>query len=659
MLASQYSQRKVDELQKQHDLLSEKIKRLREALAVETSPARKFELEQQIQQAETERDEIETRIDELEQSFQIPINNVRSPSQTEPPSSQSSTSAGLSSLVQMGLSDQLNILLTINRVLLALCVMNFLILVFLLYLPIAEPLLVIIGMLVGLLTFLVPGIKRIHLKPWFKRLQTTVMMGAFILFIGAVNIYLLIGPSTDDLRIALLDGTDSTGKCGISCTVILEGENIIKLKLGQRLAVYGPQARLAGGKWSETPIAIVRVLGIEAQIAFAQVLLVHEAATTDSSKRLVAGLRVAAESEFSTDLLVPAFGDGYVYQEDTIYLRPGTIAQVEGCLVILKPQIRGQRVIDHLVTDTELQIITLGQEGIIAKTKLISGSSPVEGDIVQIKARGCLQLLPYEPEMILIPGNTFEMGSNYGKPNETPVTSVTIPDFYIAVTEVTNSQFRPFVEDNGYMTSAYWTSQDYAWREANGVTEPKYWNDPLYNGDQQPVIGVSWYEAMAYTRWLNLKTGKAYHLPTEAQWERVACGNPKHEYPWGDTWDGTLANFADHSLAEKWDFVTWADNSVQDGYAYTSPVGSYPEGATSEGILDIAGNVWEWTSSLYLPYPYKLNDGREDQNNKEGKRVTRGGGWGSEQIHLRCTYRGSENLDKRIYHLGFRLARDQ
>jgi hypothetical protein len=203
--------------------------------------------------------------------------------------------------------------------------------------------------------------------------------------VGAVDVYLFFHRGKDEFRIARIDG-DVAGLCGAYCTVTIEGQTISKLTPGQRLAVYGPHTRLIGGTWSETPIAIVRVLRVDEQTAFAQVLLVHEAADTDDSRRLKTGLRVSSKPEFVTDFLVPAFGDGYVHQDYTVHLRPGTVARVGDHSVTLKPQIRGQRIIDHLVGETKLQITALGQEGISAQTTLVSGLPPMEGDIVQLVA---------------------------------------------------------------------------------------------------------------------------------------------------------------------------------------------------------------------------------------------------------------------------------
>jgi formylglycine-generating enzyme required for sulfatase activity len=101
----------------------------------------------------------------------------------------------------------------------------------------------------------------------------------------------------------------------------------------------------------------------------------------------------------------------------------------------------------------------------------------------------------------------------------------------------------------------------------------------------------------------------------------------------------------------------WADTSYSDNYVYAAPVGSYPSGITPEGVLDLAGNVWEWTSSLYWAYPYQEKDGRENAQ-AIGNRSLRGGGWGSDAPLLRCTNRRGEKPELRFDHTGFRVVRD-
>jgi formylglycine-generating enzyme required for sulfatase activity/serine/threonine protein kinase len=261
---------------------------------------------------------------------------------------------------------------------------------------------------------------------------------------------------------------------------------------------------------------------------------------------------------------------------------------------------------------------------------------PLPGSIVTEIAPGMTM------EFVEVPAGPFLMGSNEDDPDadddEQPQHELTLPTYYIGKTEVTNAQFRPFVEGDGYTNPAYWSDDGWAWREENNRTQPRYWDDDRWNGDEQPVNGVTWYECMAYARWLSAQTGDDYRLPTEAEWEKAARGTEGLRYPWGNQEPtDELANFADAG-------------------GRTTPVGSYPAGASPYGALDMAGNVWEWTSSVYQDYPYDPDDGREDISNPSEKRFSvRGGGWDVQSRNLRASGRLSP-----VYHyyvVGCRLAR--
>jgi formylglycine-generating enzyme required for sulfatase activity len=205
---------------------------------------------------------------------------------------------------------------------------------------------------------------------------------------------------------------------------------------------------------------------------------------------------------------------------------------------------------------------------------------------------------------------------------------------------VTNAQFRPFVKGDGYTNRAYWSDDGWQWRTEYKRTQPRYWDDKKWNGDAQPVVSVSWYEAAAYCRWLSAQTGDNYRLPSEAEWEKAARGDDGRSYPWGNRApDETRANF---------------DRAV----GRTTPVGSYPAGASPYGVLDMAGNVWEWTRSKYRDYPYDPDDGREEGSNRSGARfVIRGGGWDYPSDLLRASFRFSLTPDVHGSSIGCRLAR--
>ena len=236
------------------------------------------------------------------------------------------------------------------------------------------------------------------------------------------------------------------------------------------------------------------------------------------------------------------------------------------------------------------------------------------------------------PALVEVPAGPFLMGSSdadtQADEDEKPQHTLELPTYWIGRTEVTNAQFRQFVEGDGYSNPVYWTEAGWAWRQENARTQPYYWDDLRWNGDDQPVVGVSWFEAVAYVRWLSAQTGIAFRLPTEAEWEKAARGTDGQTWPWGDPWAEGLAN------------------TSEAGLTTTTPVSQFPLGASPYGALDMAGNVYEWCATEWQkPYPYALEDEwaadyleRDDVN-----RVIRGGAWSSEQKFARGAFRRDDN----------------
>lgn len=260
--------------------------------------------------------------------------------------------------------------------------------------------------------------------------------------------------------------------------------------------------------------------------------------------------------------------------------------------------------------------------------------------------------LPFSlPTMVAVPGGLFTMGSSAtdptALPNEQEPHQLELDAYWIGKTEVTNAQFRPFVEGGGYDTERYWTRPGRGWRQTEERKQPKFWDDETLNGDNQPVVGVTLHEVQAYVQWLNEQAdGREYRLPTEAEWERVARGADSRIYPWGDTWEPSRAN------------------SVEAAQDATLPVGSYPNGASPDGLLDMAGNAWEWTCSLHEAYPYEPEE-RDNACNElsrlqqSGADFTiRGGGWLDNPDSLRAARRIGKSANYADRQLGFRLACD-
>ena len=267
-----------------------------------------------------------------------------------------------------------------------------------------------------------------------------------------------------------------------------------------------------------------------------------------------------------------------------------------------------------------------------------------------------IAVLPaWVPELVKVPAGLFLMGSTdqqvatavsqganadwvqYEKPQHT----LTLPDYWIGKTEVTNAQFRPFVEGDGYTNRAYWTEAGWAWRQENTITQPEYWNAPQWNGPDYPVVGVSWFEAVAYCRWLSKQTGLAFRLPSEAEWEKAARGSDGRIYPWGNTWDAKRTN------------------SSESGLNQTTPVGSYPIGASPYGALDMTGNVREWCATQWgKSYPYQLEDEWQTAYEEaDTTRMLRGGAYWSDSTSVRGAYRLNNSDDPRARaYRGLRVA---
>jgi formylglycine-generating enzyme required for sulfatase activity len=319
-----------------------------------------------------------------------------------------------------------------------------------------------------------------------------------------------------------------------------------------------------------------------------------------------------------------------------------------------------------------------------------------------VRERSGVQLIA--PPLVRVPGGIYSVGSSrwdrQAYDDERPRHRAHVAGFWIGRYPVTVGEYRCFVDAGGYTAERHWETEaarawlrgeeveggalerllevrqtlldsgrsleDWAkelswtpqtldtWRRLTAMSEeearealrpiyaersrrePAWWNDAAYTGANQPVVGVTWYEARAYCAWLAEVTGQACRLPTEAEWEVAVRGGGMRLYPWGHRFDASRAN------------------TVEGRVLSATPVGIYPQGVGPLGLWDGAGNVWEWTSSLYQPYPYRADDGREDPSTS-GLRVLRGGSWSDFRWNARCASRADDLPDDFYYSVGFRV----
>jgi formylglycine-generating enzyme required for sulfatase activity len=234
-------------------------------------------------------------------------------------------------------------------------------------------------------------------------------------------------------------------------------------------------------------------------------------------------------------------------------------------------------------------------------------------------------------ELVNIPAGEFLMGDDQDD-DAKPQHEIFLPDYQIGKYPVTNAEFKEFVRAGGYTQKRWWTKNGWARKEEGNWAQPKYWGDIRFDKPNQPVIGVSWYECLAYCYWRKAETNHHYRLPSEAEWEKAARGTDGRQYPWGNEFEPQRLN------SFKGDQIV----------SVSTQVGLYPTGMSPYGCVDMVGNVREWTSSLWgedwnkpeYKYFYDSIDGRENlEADNEVLRVLRGGSWVSDQDDTRCSYR--------------------
>lgn len=260
------------------------------------------------------------------------------------------------------------------------------------------------------------------------------------------------------------------------------------------------------------------------------------------------------------------------------------------------------------------------------------------------------------PAEVLVPGGPFTMGTStepWALDNERPAHHRLVPPFYIDTTPVTNADFQRFIADGGYEEQRWWAPAGWDMVRGNGLSAPLFWRreggqwlrrhfgtvEPV--PADEPVLHVSWYEADAYARWAGRR------LPTEEEWEKAARHDPASDrsmrYPWGDA-DPT----PEHA-------------NLGQRHLRPAPAGSYPAGESPLGVRQLIGDVWEWTSSDFLPYPgFAAFPYREYSDVFFGGdyKVLRGGAFSVDEVACRGTFRNWDHPVRRQIFSGFRTARD-
>jgi formylglycine-generating enzyme required for sulfatase activity len=227
------------------------------------------------------------------------------------------------------------------------------------------------------------------------------------------------------------------------------------------------------------------------------------------------------------------------------------------------------------------------------------------------------------PECRMIPAGVFLMGSESGQDCERPAHRVRVGEFAMAIYQIRNRDYAPFLE-------------------SMGRTPPRHWNDPDFNHPDQPVVAVCWFDAVEYCRWLSGMTGASYRLPTEAEWERAARGGREGlDYPWGSGAPETRIEYQ-----RRWGGEVRGPLPVGRGE---------PNGY---GLFDLCENVHEWCADWFEAGYYAVSPARNPQGPESGeRRASRGGSWRHHVKVSRCAARSSIPPQLEYADYGFRVAR--
>lgn len=305
-----------------------------------------------------------------------------------------------------------------------------------------------------------------------------------------------------------------------------------------------------------------------------------------------------------------------------------------------------------------------GQFAPLAEGRLrrLAPAKPTESGAVPGRDAGGAQVFrdcPECPEMVVIPAGSFQMGAPAKEAgsgdSERPRHEVRIgKPLAIGRYEVTRAQYAAFVKATGHQGEG----SCYVWVGSEWLNQPgRSWRDPDFDQDDgHPVVCVSWQDAKAYVAWLAMKTGKAYRLPSESEWEYAARGGTRTSRFWGDDPDLAceFANVHDTDSQARRRFP-WEAHACRDGYVETAPVGKFKPNAY--GLHDMLGNAWEWVEDCQsVNYIGAPADGSARVSDDCPRRVYRGGGW-SGPASVRAATRNSNPASYRSQLLGIRVVR--
>jgi iron(II)-dependent oxidoreductase len=322
---------------------------------------------------------------------------------------------------------------------------------------------------------------------------------------------------------------------------------------------------------------------------------------------------------------------------------------------------RALDLLEHLDLDSPNALVRRGFAfGLVVQNELASQEAMLEalqlrsGRSYPVPSSSTPDRAPAGPDQVHVPGGVFTLGAEHepwAYDNELPGHEVELSAFVIDRAPVTNAQFQAFVDGRGYRSRKHWSDAGWEWHEREGTRAPLYWEggpdgwERVRFGVREPlpptelVQHVSYHEAEAFAHW----AGK--RLPSEAEWERAAAWHDhegKFRYPWGQTWMGYEASLDRRRFSP-------------------APAGSYAGGVSPVGCVQMGGDVWEWTSSTFRPYPgFVAFPGPECSEVDFGDeaRVLRGGSWATDGLVARASLRRWEHPSRREIFAGFRCVSD-